>query len=195
MEAARRAGDPRADGLSRDRRECDALMADGRPVHLRSIRPDDADALVEFHRGLSPDTVYFRFFSFHPELSPREVEWFTNVDDHDRVALVALVDERIVAVGRYDRWRGTTEAEVALVVADEVQGCGLGTLLIEHLAAIGATEGLERFVAKVLPSNGRRLAVFRACADRTLAAGEILIAVGSVAQIERLASAVSPRLT
>jgi acetyl coenzyme A synthetase (ADP forming)-like protein len=137
-------------------------MADGRPVRLRAIRPDDADALVEFHRGLSPDTVYYRFFSFHPELAPHEVERFTNVDGRDRVALVAVLDERIVAVGRYDRLGGTTEAEVALVVADALQGCGLGTLLIEHLAAIGAANGLERFTAKVLPGNGRMLGVFRA---------------------------------
>ena len=137
-------------------------MADGRPVHLRPIRPGDAGALVEFHRGLSADTVYYRFFGYHAELSPREVDWFTNVDGHDRVALVAVLDGRIVAVGRYDRVRSSHDAEVALVVTDALQGCGIGTLLIEHLASIGATNGLERFVASVLPGNGRMLGVFRA---------------------------------
>jgi hypothetical protein len=49
--------DQETSGGPPDRWECDGLMADGRPVHLRSIRPDDAGALVAFHRGLSPDTV------------------------------------------------------------------------------------------------------------------------------------------
>jgi acetyl coenzyme A synthetase (ADP forming)-like protein len=142
--------------------ECDALTADGRPVHLRPIRPDDADALVAFHAGLSDATVYYRFFSYHPRLSEREVERFTTVDGHRRVALVALLDERIVAVGRYDRIPATTDAEVAFVVTDEMQGCGLGTLLLEHLAAIGTANGIERFTATVLAGNGRMLRAFRA---------------------------------
>jgi GNAT superfamily N-acetyltransferase len=140
--------------------ECDALMADGRPIHLRPIRPDDARALVEFHHGESDHTVYFRFFSYHPELSASEVERFTHVDGHDRVALVAEVDGHIVAVGRYDRLGSTTDAEVAFVVTDALQGCGIGTLLIEHLAAIGVANGLERFTATVLAGNGPMLSAF-----------------------------------
>ena len=144
-----------------ERWECDALTSDGRLVHLRPIRPDDGDALVAFHRGLSPQSVYFRFFSVHPELSPTEVEWFTHVDYCDRVALVALVEDRLVAVGRYDRRPGSTTAEVAFVVADDLQGHGIATLLLEHLAAIAASNGLDRFVAHVLPGNHRMLGVFR----------------------------------
>jgi len=188
-------GDLQTDARSTTGRwECDGLMADGRPVHLRAIRPDDAAALVEFHRGLSADTVYYRFFSFHPELSAREVDWFTNVDGHDRVALVAEHDGHIVAVGRYDRIRSSGDAEVALVVADELQGCGIGTLLIEHLAVIGAANGLERFVASVLPGNGRMLGVFRASGFQTsshLSADEVDVVLPlrptevSVAAVER----------
>jgi succinyl-CoA synthetase alpha subunit/GNAT superfamily N-acetyltransferase len=141
--------------------ECDALAADGAPIHLRSIVPADADALIEFHRSLSPESAYFRFFSFHPTLSRGEAEHFTHVDGNDRVALVALADDRMVAVGRYDRLRGSGDAEVAFVVADAYQGHGIGTLLLEHLAAIGVAAGLERFVAQVLPGNHRMLGVFR----------------------------------
>jgi RimJ/RimL family protein N-acetyltransferase len=141
--------------------ECDALTSDGRPLHLRPIHPQDAAALVEFHSGLSAETVYYRFFSCHPELSTREVEQFTNVDQRDRIALVALVDGRIVAVGRYDRLLGSTDAEVAFVVADRFQEHGIGTLLLHHLAIIGVAHGLERFVATVLPGNRRMLSLFR----------------------------------
>ena len=57
--------------------ETDAVLADGGTVHLRPITPADADGLVEFHAGLSDRTIYFRFFSPRPRLTPREVQRFT----------------------------------------------------------------------------------------------------------------------
>lgn len=137
------------------------LLADGGTVHVRPISPDDADRLVEFHAGLSQQTVYFRFFTAKPTLSPRQVEHYTHVDHHDRVALVAELGERLVAVARYDRKRGTDSAEVAFVVSDEHQGRGIGTALLEHLAAAARERGITRFVATTLPDNRQMLEVFR----------------------------------
>ena len=54
--------------------EADVVLTDGGTLHLRPIRPDDADALVRFHARLSPETIRFRFFAPHPRLSPAEVE-------------------------------------------------------------------------------------------------------------------------
>jgi len=141
--------------------ETDAVLADGGTVHLRPITPADADGLVEFHAGLSDRTIYFRFFSPRPRLTPREVQRFTTVDHVDRVALVALLDDRLIAVARYDRVPGTGEAEVAFVVADEHQGRGIGTLLLEHLAAAARERGLTRFFAETLPDNRPMQAVFK----------------------------------
>jgi len=98
--------------------------------HLRPIRPDDAARLSEFHRRLSPHSVYLRFFTFHPTLSAAEVQRFTCVDYVNRLALVAEVDDRLIAIGRFDREPGASEAEVAFVVSDEYQHHGIGTLLL-----------------------------------------------------------------
>ena len=138
----------------------DVLTSEGRVVHLRAIQPDDAEALVAFHEGLSFDTVYRRFFSAHPHLSPHEVEVFTRVDYQDRLALVVEDGGRLVAVGRYERVTGTDDAEVAFVVADDHQGRGLGTLLLEHLAAAARARGIVRFVAVTLPTNTAMQRVF-----------------------------------
>ena len=139
----------------------DAVLADGGVVRVRPIEPGDADALEYFHENLSFESRYFRFFSPHPKLRPEEVERFTNVDGADRVALVATEAGRLIAVGRYDRLDDPTEAEVAFVVADAHQGRGLGSLLLEHLAAVAGRHGVTRFVAETLPSNQRMLRVFR----------------------------------
>ncbi|HEY2813079.1 MAG TPA: GNAT family N-acetyltransferase [Acidimicrobiales bacterium] len=139
----------------------DALLHDGTVVRLRPISPDDADRLEAFHTTLSGDTTRLRFFAPHPHLSAREIERFTNVDHHDREAVVALLDDAFIGIARYDREPGTSGAEVAFVVADAWQGTGVGSLLLEHLAARGRTEGLEHFVADTLPENRRMMQVFR----------------------------------
>ena len=140
----------------------DALLADGTVVQVRPIESTDADRLVRFHESLSLETTRLRFFSYHPHLSEREVARFTNVDHHDREALVALTGDDLLGVARYDRLEPTRDAEVAFVVSDRWQGSGVGSLLLEHLAARARAEGLERFVAETLTENRRMLEVFAA---------------------------------
>jgi acetyl coenzyme A synthetase (ADP forming)-like protein len=141
---------------------CDAVLADGGTVHVRPITPEDGTDLVAFHAGLSKETVYLRFFGVHPKLSPDEVERFTHVDHDKRMALVATLRGQIIGVARYDRREeGSQEAEVAFVVADEHQGRGIGTLLLEHLAAFARTRGIKRFWADTLPQNQPMQEVFR----------------------------------
>ena len=139
--------------------EADVALRDGRPVRLRPINPDDSDRLAAFHRSLSNETVYFRFFAPYPELSERDLHRFTHVDHDDRVALVATVGGEIVAVARYDRI-DPSDAEVAFVVRDDHQGRGLGSVMLEHLAVAARERGVKRFIAEVLPNNRRMLSTF-----------------------------------
>jgi acyl-CoA synthetase (NDP forming)/RimJ/RimL family protein N-acetyltransferase len=140
--------------------EADVVLADGGTAHLRPITPQDAAALQAFHLRQSPESTYLRFFAPMPRLSDADLERFTTVDHVDRVALVATVGDDIVAVGRYDRIQPHT-AEVAFNVSDAHQGRGLGSVLLEHLAAAAREHGVHRFVAEVLPQNRRMLGVFR----------------------------------
>jgi len=140
--------------------EREVAGAEGLRYHVRPIRPDDAEGLVAFHRQLSPHSVYMRFFTFHPTLSDTEVARFTTVDYVDRLALVATVGDRLIAVGRFDRAPGATEAEVAFVVADEYQHHGIGSLLLDELARAGWQRGVEVFKAETLAENSAMLDVF-----------------------------------
>ncbi len=137
-------------------------LAGGTRVHIRPISGDDAERLVEFHEGLSPETVYLRFFTVHPHLSPSEVDRFTHVDGDDRMALVAMLGSRMIGVARYER--STTEprtAEVAFVVADEHQGHGLGKLFLHRLAAHAVGAGIGTFSAVTMIENHSMQEVFR----------------------------------
>ena len=114
-----------------------------------------------FIARLSPQTIYYRFFTEHPRLGPAERERFTVVDYVERVAFVALLGDEIVAVGRYDQLPNTPVAEVAFVVDDDQHGRGLGSILLEHLAAAARERGLRRFEAEVLTANIKMIRVFR----------------------------------
>lgn len=137
-------------------------LTDGGIVQLRPISPADACRLVSFHLALSDESRYFRFFSPHPRLSDAEVERFTHVDTIDRVALVAVTGDEIIAVGRFDRRPGADDAEVAFVVADGHHRRGIASALLAHLAAAARERGLTRLTAEVLPNNRAMLGVFAA---------------------------------
>jgi acyl-CoA synthetase (NDP forming) len=102
-----------------------------------------------------------RYFSAYPRIPERDLYRFTHVDHHDRVALVVELRGELIAVGRYERPVGKDEAEVAFVVADEHQGRGIGSVLLEHLAAAGRERGVRRFNAVVLAENTNMIRVFR----------------------------------
>lgn len=141
--------------------EADVVLSDGGTVHLRPITPDDGEKLRDFHGRLSERTRYFRYFGPYPRIPQRDLERFSTVDHHDRVAIVALLGDEIVAVGRFDRLHQGESAEVAFVVEDGHQGRGLGSILLEHLAAAAREVGLTRFEAEVLAENGQMVRVFR----------------------------------
>lgn len=139
---------------------CLVRTRDGSTIAIRPIRPDDGSRLVEFHEHLSTLSTYQRFFFVHPRLSELEIDRFTHVDYKDRLALVAHSGDKLIAVGRYERIPDTTEAEVAFVVADELQHRGIATLLLEHLAQAARANGISTFVAETLFGNRDMLDVF-----------------------------------
>lgn len=136
------------------------VLANGESVFIRPLTPDDRDRLADFHRRQSPDSIYKRYFSPKPELSERELQHFTEVDMIDRAALMVEAHDEFIGWASYERWPGRNEAEVAFMVDDDHQGQGVATLLLEHLAAVARSNGLERFTAEVLADNRAMLTVF-----------------------------------
>jgi acetyltransferase len=137
-------------------------MKEGTEVTIRPIRPEDEPLLVQFHKTLSEESVYFRYFHLI-KLSQRVAhERLTRICfiDYDRE--MALVAERkdpqrgvseILAVGRLSKLHGTDEAEFALLVSDQYQGLGLGTELLQRLLQVGRQEQIRRINATILFDN------------------------------------------
>ena len=132
------------------------------PVFLRALRPDDAARELEFIESLSPQTLYLRAQYAAGRPTQRDLERLLDLDYHDRMAIAALATdpeagERIVGVSRYARIDDTRHAECAIVVADDWQGCGLGTELMRSLALAAIARGYTCLVGTTLGENARLL--------------------------------------
>ena len=177
----------------------DVILRDGSTLRLRAPAGGDAGALIAFFERLSEHSRYLRFHGVR-RVDATLVEYFLDPDWTDRGALIgALTDatgeERVVALAEYARLRDPAAAEVAFTVADELQGRGAATRLLEQLAIRAADVGIERFVAEVLPENAAMLAVFRDAGfeeSRTLSGGEIEVRF-PIAPTERFRARVEER--
>lgn len=136
------------------------LLADGGLAFLRPVRPEDKPGLAALHERMSRESQYFRYFSARRRLPETELLRAIESDGRRRMAFVAFVQGQLAAYACYVG-EGGDSAEVAFQVEDAQQGRGLGTLLLEQLAAYAHEQGLRRFTAAVLPHNRRMLEVFR----------------------------------
>ncbi len=134
------------------------ILRDGSPLRLRAPRPEDYDDIKVFYDGLSEDSLYTRFHGSVRTEGPARSD--AEADGDARVVLIGWRADRVVASGSYDRLREPAVAEVAFTVAEDFQGRGVATRILEQLAEIGAERGIARFDAEVMDSNQAMLAVF-----------------------------------
>lgn len=139
----------------------DVVVRDGSTVSLRQAEERDVIPLLQFLQSLSPESLYFRFHG-RPALTEARVRALVGLDGRRATTLIAETTGRIVGFASYYQERGPSHrAEVAFAVADNVQGHGIGTRLLEQLARLARREGIATFHASVLGDNRQMLAVFR----------------------------------
>ena len=138
--------------------DLDSLTLDGHVVRVRSLLPDDRGALHALVDRCSDRSVYLRFFALRRTAAQDYVDDLFGKIADDSVTLVALADDEIVGVATYIPV-APGRAELAVLVDDQHQGDGIGTVLLENLAAHARQSGLDEFVAYVLCENTAMLRV------------------------------------
>jgi acyl-CoA synthetase (NDP forming)/RimJ/RimL family protein N-acetyltransferase len=137
----------------------DVLLRDGSTLRMQAPGPTDYEDIRAFYEQLSPQSRYFRFHGIvRADTVARAAVESSGID---RVSLIARHGGRVIAACSYEGLREPGVAEIALAVADEEQRRGIGTRMLEQLAAIGAERGVRRFDAAVLSTNRVMLSVFR----------------------------------
>lgn len=132
-------------------------LPNGTRVRLRFIVPSDKALLAQGLARLSPDSRRLRFLVPKSQLSDAELRYLTEVDGRDHVAIVAVLEEdpaQLAGVARFVRAANRPdEAEIAITVADALQGMGLGRTLGAALADVAKSLGIRRFTASLLGTN------------------------------------------
>ena len=162
-----------------DDQPTDVILRDGGTLRLRPPQEADRQRLIAFFAGLSSRSLYLRFHGM-PQVDEGLVDPVLGPEWVERGALLGSVveagEERVVALANYVRLRDPKSAEVAFAVADDFQGRGIGTRLLEQLAARASAHSIERFVAEVMADNAAMIAVFGDAGfevRRTLSGGEV----------------------
>lgn len=127
-----------------------------RGITVRPLRNGETAVVQAVFDRLGPQSRRLRFGGAKNVLFPNELAELARVDG-DRHVLVAYLDDAPVGIARLVR--DGDVAEVAFAVVDDLQGNGIGTVLVERLAADGRAAGIERFRADVRPDNAPSLAL------------------------------------
>lgn len=129
---------------------------------IRPIEPADAERLERMFHRLSTDTVYRRFFTLFDQPRPASLTHLATVDHGRREAVVAVVDDEVIGVARYDRFAADpARAEIAVTVEDAWQRKGVASTLLGELAALARQRGISTFVATILWENKPAIRLMR----------------------------------
>lgn len=148
----------------------ETTLSDGRKLIIRSIRPSDKQALAEGFQKLSLEAIQSRFFMPKKSLSEGELRFLTEVDFESHVALIAEIFQdgrwQLCAAARFIQSKTIKQpktAEIAIIVGDEVQRLGIGSLLLSHLTKLAVHLGYQQFEAEIMNENKAILGLLEKC--------------------------------
>jgi L-amino acid N-acyltransferase YncA len=143
-------------------------LPDGAAVLLRPVTLDDSERLRRMFYRLSPQTIQRWFFVAAPSLPhwAERVAALAAVDEKKFFALVALVEDEIIGITRYDletsgkedkaeNGKADKTAEVSMLIEDAWQSRRLGSALAQHLLVVARERGVTTCMARVLGENRR----------------------------------------
>jgi len=144
--------------------------SDGTQLYVRHVKASDKDVIATAWLQLSQQSQQRRFLAPKPVLTKGDLRYLTEIDGHNHVALIAVrLDDpsRVVAVARFVRLGEDPEtAEVAVTVADAMQGKSVGKKLGVLLADEARGRGVRRFSASMLADNRPALRLMRTMSKR-----------------------------
>jgi RimJ/RimL family protein N-acetyltransferase len=156
-------------------------LASGLSIRIRPLSGDDREGFMDLFARLGADSRYRRYLAPMPVLSARAVTYLVDIDHitHEAFAAIDLRDGSIAGVGRYaQEGAGARVADIALEVADELQGMGIGTALARRVVASASEHGFRVLTATTLWENRPARALLRRLEFRARASRGPMIELG-----------------
>lgn len=139
-------------------------LKDGTQITLRPIQPMDGDQAEAFRGKLSAQSIYARFLGYIPSTSQKMIDRLTDIDYSKEMAIVAEVQDQnekeVIAIGRI-AGEQSLGADFAVIIADDWQGRGLGSILTEYMIEIAVNMKFSKIYATVFSTNTRMLEILR----------------------------------
>jgi GNAT superfamily N-acetyltransferase len=130
---------------------------DGGVIRIRPIRPADQNALRAFYASLSPESRWTRFLGPTSGIGTGQSADFCHPDHTHREGFVAVAGparrpDRIVGHVCVEP-DGNRTSEIAVAVADDLQGRGIGRRLVEAAVSWARIDGIDALTATMLAGN------------------------------------------
>lgn len=133
------------------------MLADGRPVLVRPVHPDDTPHVASFLAHLSPEARHNRFQLASSPDAKALARFCTRVDYDEHMAFVCTARENgrelIVGDARYFANPGRESCEFGIVVADGWRHTGVAQHLMRSLMADAKEKGFRTMASLVLRGN------------------------------------------
>ena len=144
------------------------VLEDGESAVIRPIQPEDEPLIYELFKSLSDDTIVFRFCQRLTDMPHERLVRYCQIDYDRELAFVAVIGdtpglEKIIADVRIIKMPDLETGELAILVADEWQGHGIGTMLMDYCIEIAAQSGINVIWMEILKTNSKMLHLSQAC--------------------------------
>lgn len=142
----------------------------GLTVFLRPIKISDEQLHKEFVYSLSDRSLYMRFLVPRAEVPRQDRQKLVVIDYTKHMAILAIVEhgdrEEIVGVARYAVEDDIHRAVLAIVVRDDYQNQGVGSVLLDYVTFLARKQGLLGFTGEVLADNRPVLRMLKRFRDK-----------------------------
>ncbi len=130
------------------------VLRDGSVILIRPLATGDVEAIITWFEGLGPKARRERFLASVGRLNDRTLSQLVQVDHQEHEALTAVTAEgATVGIARYIRLPQTQTAELAVAVADQWQGRGIASVLLQGIVTRARAAGIRWLTVECLASN------------------------------------------
>ncbi|WP_311943805.1 bifunctional acetate--CoA ligase family protein/GNAT family N-acetyltransferase [Halomonas piscis] len=133
-------------------------LKNGWPVEVRPVRAEDAPLISAFHRKLSEQSIRFRYFHNKADLSQRDLSILSHINYDRQMAFIAehrpeAGERQMLGVVRVWNDPDNLRTEFSIIIRDDLQGLGIGSLLMHKMISYCRHIGIIEMTGTIMMNN------------------------------------------
>ena len=133
-------------------------LKNGWEVEVRPIRAEDAPLITSFHRQLSEESIRFRYFHNKSDLTQRDLSMLSHINYDRQMAFIAEHlredgSKEMLGVVRVWNDPDNIRTEFSVIIRDDLQGLGIGSLLMNKMIDYCRSVGTLEMIGKIMVDN------------------------------------------